>query len=581
MKYTLSFPAPETHYAEVRAEVPATGRAAVTLMMPVWTPGSYMVREYARHIDRLSASTAAGDELRAEKIRKNRWRIETKGEERIVVHYRLYCREMSVRTNWVERDFAVLNGAPTFLALLDDDAPAAVAYDISLQLPKSWPLSHAPLPNIGGDKNRYRARDFDEVVDSPILAGDLAVYDFKLKGKTHYLVDLGEGGVWDGKRAAKDVKKIVDEHIRFWAEAPYEDYSFLNVISEAGGGLEHKASTMLMTSRWSTRTEKSYRDWLRLASHEFFHVWNVKRMRPAALGPFDYEHEAYTEDLWFAEGATRYYESLLLFRAGLIDRDHLLAELSETIEAQQTRPGRKTQSVAESSYDAWIKLYRGNENSANSTISYYTKGGVVSFLLDARIRRASDGNNCLDDVMREAYRRYSGERGYTGEELRALISEVAGADLSDWLRLALDSVEELDYSEALNWYGLRFKPSESAAEDGGETENGWLGAKTRIDDGRLVVAQAPRETPAHTAGVNVGDEILAIDDYRVPPDGLETRLEKYRPDEEVSMLVARRDRLVRLDVKLGREPLKSWTLEVDPDAGKEQRKRLKSWLEGG
>jgi len=334
-----------------------------------------------------------------------------------------------------------------------------------------------------------------------------------------------------------------------------------------------------MTSRWNSRTREGRLDWLGLVSHELFHVWNGKRLRPVALGPFDYEREIYTRNLWVVEGITSYYDELLLHRARLSTRQELLDRLSKQIDLLQTTPGRLVQSMAESSFDAWIKLYRRDENFASSNISYYTKGGIVSFLLDARIRRATGGRRSLDDVLRLAYARYSGERGFTTEEFHQLLEEVAGTDLDSWLDRALATTEELDYGEALDWLGLRFKPEEPRKDDA-KPAPAWLGATTENRAGRLAVTEVRRDTPAFEAGLNVDDEILAIGDYRVPPEGLEKRLEAYRPGEKVSLLVARRERLVRLPVTFGEKPRKSWKLEVDPKATAEQKERLEDWLRG-
>jgi predicted metalloprotease with PDZ domain len=426
------------------------------------------------------------------------------------------------------------------LTLIEDGARP---YEVKLILPESWQTTMTALPSAVSDAaHHYWASDFDTLVDSPILAGNPAVYTFTVDGKPHFLVNQGEGGVWDGARTARDVEQIVHAHWRMWGGTlPYDTYVFLNMITDASGGLEHKNSTVLMTSRWHTRTRKAYLDWLGLVSHEFFHVWNGKRLRPIELGPFDYENEAYTKSLWVVEGITTYYTELGVRRAGLCTDAEFLELLS-------------------------------GENSVNTTISYYTKGAVVAFLLDAKIQTATAGKQCLDDAMRLAYTRYADTRGFTSEEFRATLREVAGIDLQAWYASALESADELDYTEALAWFGLRFAtPKTSLAK-------AWLGMHTKVDNGRLLVTQIPRDTPAWQAGINVDDELLAIGDYRVRPEQWATRLEQYRPGEQVSLLVARRERLLRLEVTLTAEPPQSWKLEVHPEASPEQRTRFATWL---
>ena len=571
IRYTVSFPAPHTHYMEVSAIVPTGGRADVELMMAVWTPGSYLVREYSRHIERVTATGAGGRALAVEKSDKNRWKVTTGGAPTVMVAYRVYAREMSVRTNWVEARFALVNGAPTFMTLADNTSRP---HEVILNPADGWRRSMTGLPALGGGDHRYRAADFDTLVDSPILLGNPEVYEFTVDGKPHYLVNEGEAGIFDGQRAARDLEAIVREHRRFWGELPYDKYVVLNVMSEtANNGLEHKNSTVLMTSRWATRTRNAYLGWLSIASHELFHVWNVKRLRPVELGPFDYENENHTRSLWIAEGITDYYGDLLLHRAGLATREELLDYVSRMIEELQTTPGRTVQSAELASFDAWIKYYRPDENSPNVAISYYTKGAVLAFLLDARVRKATGGARSLDDVMRAAYLKYSGPRGFTPDDFRQVAEEVAGTKLAGFWDAAVEGTAELEYADALDTLGLRFRA-------GAASTRAWLGATTRNDAGRLVVSQVRRNTPAIDAGLNVDDEILAIGDFRVRADQLPTRLEQYKPGDRVTLLVARRDQLLRLDVTLGTEPPRAWRLEVNPAATGEQTARLTQWLQG-
>ena len=571
--YTLRFPAPHTHYVTVEASVPTGGRSHVELMMAVWTPGSYLVREFARHVEAVTAQTSLGEPLAVEKSRKNRWRISTGGADRIVVSYQVYGREMSVRTNWIEADFAILNGAPTFLTLADDDS--ARPHDVTLELPTGWSRSLTGLtPRTDRGPHTYRAADFDTLVDSPIVAGTPAVYEFSVDGTPHLLVNVGESGVWHGPQSAQDVEKITREIYRMWGVMPYDRYLFLNMITEAGGGLEHRNSALLMSSRWATSSGRSYLRWLGLVSHELFHAWNVKRLRPIELGPFDYENETHTESLWVVEGLTSYYGDLGVHRAGLSTVEQYLGALSRQIRGLQTTPGREVQPVALASYDAWIKYYRGDENSPNSSVSYYTKGAVIGFLLDMRVRAATEGTKTLDDVMRLAYTRFSEERGFTPEEFRATAQEVAGADLSEWFTRALDTTEELDYTESLDWLGLEF------ANQPQDEELGWVGLATRTSNGRLLVSQVRRDTPAHDAGFNVDDEILAIGDHRVLANQWNERIALTPPSSEISVMISRRGALRRLSVVVGARPADQWDLQPMEEASLAQERHREAWLTG-
>ncbi|MEM7784703.1 MAG: hypothetical protein AAF623_15240 [Planctomycetota bacterium] len=447
ISYVVDLADSKNHYLKITATVPVVNDST-ELMMAVWTPGSYLIREYARHIDSLKISSK-GESIEFEKIRKNRWRVETKGLKSFQVSYRLYCNEMSVRTNWVGQQYAMMNGAPTFLTVVGRlDQP----HRVRLKLPRNWSRSATSLRSYGDLPHSYEAQDFDELVDSPIVAGNIQVYPFEVAGVPHQLVNVGESGIWDGTRAATDLKKIVQAHHEMWNTVPYDRYLFLNMICESGGGLEHDNSTLIMTSRWSYRESGRYESWLSLASHEFFHTWNVRRLRPRSLVDYDYENEVYTPSLWVAEGVTSYYEDLLLVRAGLINSTEYLSRLSQNVESVQRTLGRTKQSLKESSFDTWIKFYRPDENSSNTRISYYSTGAVAAFLLDAKIRRITSGEKSLDDVMRLLYENYV-PSGYTSEDFRNTVTEVAGQELADWFARTIDSTEELDYRD-LEFLGI-------------------------------------------------------------------------------------------------------------------------------
>jgi predicted metalloprotease with PDZ domain len=568
IRYVLRFPAPHTHYMEVEATYPTAGQPLAELFMAVWTPGSYLVREYERHVEAVTARNPGGTPLQVVKSAKNRWRIVTGGAPRVTLSYRVYGREMTVRNNWIESNFAMLNGAPTFISLVGGTGRP---HEVRFELPPTWRTSATALMP-GAMPNSYRAEDFDTLVDSPIILGNPVIRQFQVANKRHHLVLEGDPSLFDADRAVVDVEKIVEAGgAVMGGRYDYPHYFFLNMVTESGGGLEHKNSFLTMSSRFTTRTPRAYRDWLGLVAHEYFHNWNIKRLRPLELGPFDYEKEVHSKSLWIGEGFTDYYAGVLVKRAGLSTRDEYLEELTAQIEAVQNTPGRLVTSVEMASYDTWIKQYRPDENTANTSINYYPKGAVIAFLLDARIRRATNGKQSLDDAMRLAYGRYSSSKGYTLEQFYQTMSEVAGTNLRPFFATAVESTEELNYKEALDWFGLRFRPE-------ARSTRAWLGASTRNDAGRLIVTSLRRETPAYVAGLNVDDEILAIDDVRVRADGLTARLDQYKPNDKVALLVARRERLVRFDVTLGAEPGRPYRLELDPEATEAQKYRLISWI---
>jgi predicted metalloprotease with PDZ domain len=462
IRYTVTFPSPERHVAQVEAIFPTEKKAAIELFMAVWSPGFYRVEDYAKHVESLEARTPDGMNLHVEQTRKNRWRIETGGSAKVVVSYRLKCEGRSVTTNWVDDQLAVLNGAPTFATLVESTRRPHL---VTFELAPNWKQSMTALePSSDGLPNHYRANDYDTLVDSPIVAGSPSVHEFQVEGSRHFLVDIGETGRWDGLQAARDLEKIVRETRHFWGLLPFRRYYFLNVFRRGGGGLEHRDSTLLTASPARLAASGPDFRWFSFVSHEYFHALNVKRLRPVELGPFDYENPPHTSSLWISEGLTTYFGDLIVTRAGLGKADDFLASMSSHIGQLQTAPGRAVQTLEQSSLDVWSGGFSGVGRNGSTTVSYYVKGPVVGFLLDARIRHETGDKRTFGDVMRLAYKRYSGERGFTAEQFRSTTEEIAGVDLKEWFRRALASTEELDYTEALDWYGLRFVPGDEPAK---------------------------------------------------------------------------------------------------------------------
>jgi predicted metalloprotease with PDZ domain len=575
LDYTLSFPEPSAHRVEVAMNIPAGGE--LELWMPVWTPGSYLVREFSRHVQDLRAESASGAPLPVTKTRKNRWKVEANDATGVTVRYVVYGRELSVRTNWIEPEFALLNGAPTFLAVRGfENAP----HRVRLRLPEAWKGAWTSLPPAATSADprqpAFTARNLDELIDSPVLAGTADMQDFQVNGVPISLVNAGDATLWNGQEAAGHAQKIVETYARMMGGLPFDRYLFLNCIVESRGGLEHAKSCVLMTSRYAYRKRKSYVDWLGLVSHEFFHAWNVKRLRPVALGPFDYENEVYTRSLWFAEGVTSYYTPLMPRRAGLTKNEELFDALSEQIEKLQTTPGRLHQSLEESSFDAWIKLYRPDENTGNTTISYYVKGAVVAWLLDAEIRAATRGARSLDDLLRLLFARYAGDRGYTDADLQKSAEEIAGTSLEALFARSVRGREELDYTPALRVFGLRFKPPRAGLPD--TTPPVWMGIETAVRDGKLFITSVRDDAPARSAGLAAEDEILALDGLRIDPRTWTERLQQYRPGDRTQVLIARRDAMRTHSLTFAEHPGSPWRLEIDPDASADAVRDREAWM---
>ncbi len=579
--YVVKFAEAHHHVIDVELWI-ADPPQDLQLVFPVWTPGSYMVREYTRNIESISAASAkdiASEELQPlslERIGKNRWKVnQAAGCKCIRVAYRLYCREMSVRTNWVERDSAFLTGAATFPYV---DERRAESILVKLHLPSQWPQMATSLHELGRDENtvQLQAKDFDDLVDSPIVVGRFELREFTAGGKPHYLANVGADQLWDHDRAVADTRTIVEYHQSFWGTIPYQNYWFLNLNTESRGGLEHDNSTVLMCSRWAMHRRESYLDWLALVSHEFFHTWNVRRLRPQSLMHYNYEAEQFIEELWIAEGITSYFDDLALARTGLCTRDEYLARLSKTIQTVQASPGRLVQDLRNASWDTWTKHYRPDENSGNARISYYLKGAVLAWLLDVELQKGSDSAVGLADVMRLLWERHL-STGYTLTNFEQIVEDLGGVALRQWLEQATRTASEVDYQPAFAWLGLQFKAEESAKKT--NFAKVWIGSQSTGTEGKLFVRNVLRDSPSDRAGLNVDDELLALDGYRLSPDTWPGHLEMFEPEQELDLLVSRRGKIVPLKITLGKKPPHNWELAVDPVADIEARNRLKQWLE--
>ncbi|MFN7976822.1 MAG: hypothetical protein U0P30_01715 [Vicinamibacterales bacterium] len=460
IRYTVRVPAPETHEAVVEAVLPAAGRASLDLMMPTWSPGYYVVEDYAAKVHDVTAATPDGRSLTVEKTSATHWSVETAGAREVHLRYVVLGHERTVTTNWIDTDYGVFNGAPTFITLAET---ARRPHDIRMDMPASWPVVMTGLDAApGGRASTFRAPDYETLVDSPIVAGPLTVRRFEVARIPHFVVSVGDTEGWDGDRGARDLKRFVEENLKFWGALPYRKYLFLLLFRPGGGGLEHKNSNLsTVMARPRPRPDGTPAPvdapWpsLGLQAHEYVHLFNVKRLRPVELGPFDFEKAPTTASLWMAEGVTSYYSGLLMTRAGLQTVDTYLSSLSSLIGGLQSSPGRLLQSVERSSLEVWSNSLSG-VNAGPGTVSYYNKGQIIGLLLDAKIRRATSGRRSFDDAIRLAYKRYGAERGYTADELRRTFEEVAGVPLAAWYQCAVSSTDELDYSELLEWFGLRF-----------------------------------------------------------------------------------------------------------------------------
>ena len=497
-RYRVAIPRPHTHLVEVEARYRELDGLppSIVLRMAGWTPGSYLVRDYARQVEGLEAATAGGERLSVEKLDKASWRIDRRGASEVVVRYRVFAHELSVRTSHVDATHAFLNGAPTFLWL---EERRGAPHEVILEAPAGWRTVTALTP-LGGD--RWQAADLDQLIDSPIHLGGGPVHEIEAAGRPHQLAIWGrpEPGAASVDDLVADTRKIIEAHAAVFGGAPpYDRYAFMLMLAPGVyGGLEHAASTALLSTPFAFATRKKYEELLELVSHEYFHLWNVKRIRPEALGPFDYTRENYTRSLWVVEGLTSYYDRYTLRRAGLQSVKRYLEKLAEEWGQVQAIPGRRKVSVEEASFDAWIKHYKPDENTVNSTISYYLKGSIVCLALDLEIRRRSGGRRSLDDVLRRLWTEFAAAgRGYPDAAVQREMERAVDLDLGPFFDRFVRGREDPDLAGALAGVGLTLQPkAEKPPEGEPERPPGWLGTLTREVAGRLAVAAVLGGSPA-------------------------------------------------------------------------------------
>ena len=521
------------------------------LSLPVWIPGSYLVREFARHISGLSAAQGAG-EVAVRQLDKATWVADCRGRGALVVSYQVYAFDTSVRAAFLDAHRGFFNGTGVFLRV---EGAEAQPHRVELRkLPPGWQVATA-LPAVDVDasgRGVYEAADYDELVDHPVELGRFWRGSFEARGVPHDYIVAGALPDFDGERLLADARRICEAQIDFWhgkKRAPFKRYVFLhNLVEEGHGGLEHRASTALisprrdMPQRGKRDTSDGYVNLLGLISHEYFHTWNVKRLRPAEFARYDYTQENYTELLWFFEGFTSYYDDAFLLRTGLIDASRYLKLVARTISGVLALPGRKVQSVAQSSFDTWVKYYRADENTPNATISYYTKGSLVALALDLTLR--AEGRGTLDDVMRALWAASSGGP-ITEAQIAQALQQIGGRSYAAELAAWVHGTEDLPLPALLEQAGVDWTSDAATLAQ-------RLGV--RVSESALTgvkVSQVLRGGAAERAGLSAGDELLAVAGWRVRR--LEDALRVLSAGVAAPLLVARDQRVLSLPLLLPAE----------------------------
>ncbi|MCX2474142.1 peptidase M61 [Pedobacter sp. MC2016-05] len=557
--FEVSFKEPQAHYAEVQMNISGLANDYVDVKMPVWTPGSYLVREFEKSVEDFKA-TAGGKQARVEKVRKNTWRIFSAKAAEIKINYRVYAFEISVRTPFIDESHAFLSSTGIFM---HPDGMIKSPSTVKIIPFNTWSKVSTGLEPVAGQQFTYRASDFDILYDSPIEVGNQDIFEFNAAGVRHEVAMYG-GGNYDKEKLKVDMAKIVEEITAVYGENPNKHYTFIvHNFLRGGGGLEHLNSTTLGATRNAYNTEAGYKGFLALVAHEYHHLWNVKRLRPVALGPFDYDNENYTTNLWVAEGFTSYYENKYMHRAGFNDDATFVKDLAGAIGTVINTPGAKYQSAASSSYDAWIIGYRPNENSKNNSISYYSKGEVIGILMDLEIINVTRGAKSLDDVMKAMYLQCKTlKRGYTDAEFKAMVEKISGISFTNFWAKYVNGVDDAEYMKYLGYAGVDVT-TENATPN--KPVSGAAGQLT--NNGTISVSSITRNSAAWVAGLNVNDEIISLDNISVNDALANVRLKSPMLSLETLPVVSGKNIGDVLKLKIKRDGLEkeiSLTLKANP-----------------
>jgi predicted metalloprotease with PDZ domain len=591
ISYRITPSNPNAHLFEVRCTLDDPDPAGQRFRLPAWIPGSYLIREFARQFIDVRAE-ADGVAVNIRKEAKDVWCADpAHGSLTVIAH--VYAFDLSVRTAYVDTTRAYFNGPAVFLCpegreasacLLDIVAPAGDAY-------AHWRV--ATTLDTGGASphgfGRYRALTYDELIDHPVEMGDFALAAFSAGGVRHEIAVTGRHDC-DLERLARDLERVCQCHIDlFGGRAPFERYLFqITALGDGHGGLEHRSSTSLLCrrdelpARGEAAISDEYLHFLGLASHEYFHSWNVKRIKPQAFSPYDLSRENYTRQLWAFEGITSYYDDLALVRCGLIDVTRYLELLGRTISAVLRTPGRLRQSIADSSFDAWIKFYRSDENSPNAVVSYYTKGSLVALALDLALRRARHGS--LDTLMRTLWERY-GQAGIGVPEdaIERIACEMGGDEMHSFFARYVNGTEDPPLDALLDAFGIEWnlRPSTGASDRGGKAATGTvpkaaIGAKIGND---LKLLHVYSGGAAERAGLAPNDVLVAIDGIRASADAVNAMTRRRSPGERIAVHAFRRDELVSVEVELLAAPLDTCHLALRTDAPERTVALRNAWLE--
>jgi predicted metalloprotease with PDZ domain len=583
MSFTVSMDRPSTHYYHVEFRCERLRGDTQDFKMPVWMPGYYSIQDYAKNVVNFKAADGAGQALPWSQTAKNTWRVKTGSAPAVVVSYDVYGFNRFVGSTYLDdqRGYFVAPSMYMYVAGMINH-PVTV----TIKPYTGWTTVANGLDPVPGKPYTFTAPDFDLLYDCPTMLGNHEQLQFEVNGVPHYVVAEDVPKSVNRQQMLTDLQKIVTTATGIIGDIPYKHYTFL-LMGKGQGGVEHLTSAAMLFDGTSLTNPDGYRRWLSFASHEYFHTFNVKRIRPIALGPFDYDKENFTDMLWVSEGFTSYYQDIVVRRAGLENRDQYLATITGNIAAYENSPGHLFESAAQSSINVW---HRGDD-AANTTISYYNKGPAIAAMLDFKIRSQTKNQKSLDDVMRALYNEFykDKKRGWTDEEFRAVCERIAGVSLEEIFDDYVYSTKEVNYTKYFALAGLKIDTElrgepgaylgAFTANPGGSGGGGGAGGRGAPPAAAShVISRVEYDSPAERGGLSAQDEIVAIDGIPLGVRSLDDVLKTMQPGDKIKILIARQDRLKELEVGLGSKMQRTFKIQPAENLTAEQSALLKNWI---
>lgn len=571
LQYTVEMPEPRSHLFDITIELNdlSTKQKNIEFKMPVWRSGRYFVFDFAGEVQEFSAEDDKGKKLKWNKTDKSTWLVEKKNSKSIKVKYRVFANDFLSRTRGLNEEHAYINSTAVFML-------SPKYYDKPLCLKvipfDNWHVTTG-LENYENDPNLFYAPGYDYFVDCPLEIGTQTDFDFDVEGIKHTISFYGKAN-YDKQKLINDFTTIIKKNFEFWGSVPYEHYTFIvHCTPQSGGGTEHINSTVVGVKPAAFESQAGYEAFLRLISHEFFHTWNVKQLKPKGITPYDWTKENYLSELWVAEGGTSYYDGLMLVRTKQMSIEEFYKEITRGAADERSRPGNNIQSLAESSFDAWIKFWRRSANSYNSESDYYAKGSYVSLVLDLEIKNSSKDKHSLDDVFRYMFKKFPlDKKGYTNDDFRKACEKFAGKNLQQFFDDYVDGVKPIDWEKYLNYAGLELTHNN-------EVVSPIVGLLCSKNDNKIIIQQVIKDSSAEKAGLLTGDEVIAYDGMRTSYEEIDKRIKELKTGDKVTFTIFRENKLSEAKLSLEEIKISNYHLHKIEFPSDLQKKIYESWLE--